>query len=167
MYPFFRSEIIPAGVVPRAGRQPVHTLSVDVVLLTRVGSRRRARAPADRGALPDAAAAERRAAVPERNGARACAGHAGAAAPGRGALLSRAGAQRDDLAAACARRRAIHLAGRAHLLRPVRARVVRLSRHRPVAAQRRAACRSPRTRSRGSAHPRAHSRHVTESRRRS
>ncbi len=34
MYPFFRSEIIPAGSY-RGVNQPVHTLSVDVVLLTR------------------------------------------------------------------------------------------------------------------------------------
>ncbi len=34
MYPFFRSEIIPAGSY-RGVDQPVHTLSVDVVLLTR------------------------------------------------------------------------------------------------------------------------------------
>ena len=36
MYPFFRSEIIPAGAY-RGQDQPVHTLSVDVVLLTRAG----------------------------------------------------------------------------------------------------------------------------------
>ena len=36
MYPFFRSEIIPAGSY-RGLDQPVHTLSVDVVLLTRAG----------------------------------------------------------------------------------------------------------------------------------
>ena len=63
-------------------------------------------------------------------------------------------------AAARARRRAVDLARRAHLLRPVRACVVRLSRHRPMAAQRRAARRSPRTRGGGSAHARAHARHV-------
>ena len=38
MYPFFRSEIIPAGSYRRVD-QPVHTLSVDVVLLTRARSR--------------------------------------------------------------------------------------------------------------------------------
>ena len=36
MYPFFRSEIIPAGSY-RGLDQPVHTLSVDVVLLARTG----------------------------------------------------------------------------------------------------------------------------------
>jgi TRAP transporter TAXI family solute receptor len=36
MYPFFRSEVIPAGAY-RGMDQPVHTLSVDVVLLTRAG----------------------------------------------------------------------------------------------------------------------------------
>jgi TRAP transporter TAXI family solute receptor len=36
MYPFFRSEIIPAGAY-RGMDQPVHTLSVDVVLLARAG----------------------------------------------------------------------------------------------------------------------------------
>ena len=36
MYPFFRSEIIPAGAYPGLD-QPAHTLSVDVVLLTRAG----------------------------------------------------------------------------------------------------------------------------------
>jgi TRAP transporter TAXI family solute receptor len=36
MYPFFRSEIIPAGAY-RGLDKPVHTLSVDVVLLTRAG----------------------------------------------------------------------------------------------------------------------------------
>jgi uncharacterized protein len=36
MYPFFRSEIIPAGVY-RGMDQPVNTLSVDVVLLVRAG----------------------------------------------------------------------------------------------------------------------------------
>jgi hypothetical protein len=35
-YPFFRSETIPAGAYPGQDR-PVHTLSVDVVLLTRAG----------------------------------------------------------------------------------------------------------------------------------
>jgi hypothetical protein len=35
-YPFFRSEIIPAGAY-RGQHQPVHTLSVDVVLLARAG----------------------------------------------------------------------------------------------------------------------------------
>lgn len=36
MYPFFRSEVIPAGAY-RGLDKPVHTLSVDVVLLTRAG----------------------------------------------------------------------------------------------------------------------------------
>jgi len=36
LYPFFRSEVIPAGVYPGQD-QPVHTLSVDVVLLARAG----------------------------------------------------------------------------------------------------------------------------------
>jgi TRAP transporter TAXI family solute receptor len=36
MYPFFRSEIIPAGAY-RGQDEPIHTLSVDVVLLTRAG----------------------------------------------------------------------------------------------------------------------------------
>ena len=36
MYPFLRSEIIPAGSY-RGMDRPVHTLSVDVVLLARVG----------------------------------------------------------------------------------------------------------------------------------
>jgi len=36
LYPFFRSEIIPAGVYPGQAH-PVHTLSVDVVLLARAG----------------------------------------------------------------------------------------------------------------------------------
>jgi TRAP transporter TAXI family solute receptor len=36
LYPFFRSEIIPAGAY-RGQDQPVHTLSVDVVLLARAG----------------------------------------------------------------------------------------------------------------------------------
>jgi hypothetical protein len=36
MYPFFRSEVIPAGAY-RGLNTPVHTLSVDVVLLTRAG----------------------------------------------------------------------------------------------------------------------------------
>jgi TRAP transporter TAXI family solute receptor len=36
IYPFFRSEIIPANAY-RGADQPVHTLSVDVVLLTRAG----------------------------------------------------------------------------------------------------------------------------------
>ena len=35
-YPFFRSEIIPAGAYPELD-QPVQTLSVDVVLLARAG----------------------------------------------------------------------------------------------------------------------------------
>lgn len=35
-HPFFRSEVIPAGAYPGMN-QPVHTLSVDVVLLTRAG----------------------------------------------------------------------------------------------------------------------------------
>jgi TRAP transporter TAXI family solute receptor len=36
LYPFFRSEIIPSAAYPKVD-EPVHTLSVDVVLLARVG----------------------------------------------------------------------------------------------------------------------------------
>ncbi len=56
--------------------------------------------------------------------------------------------------------RALHMAGCAHLLRSVRAGVVRLSRHRPMAPQCGTPCRSSWTRSRGPADPRADSRHV-------
>ncbi len=140
--------------------QPVHTLSVDVVLLARAGLDDALVRRLTEGLfrmLPQLSAE-----LPFLKGmdAGARTGDAGAAAPGRGALLSRAGAQ-----AMISRPRALvaepsYLAGCLICCGLCALAWFGYRATDAVAAQRGTACRSSRTRGRRSAHPRAHARHA-------